>query len=310
MEPAERVWSYKESPDGRLAAIAARQHGVITRAQALSSGLTGSALGRRLASGKLQAIHPGVYRLAGTRQSWEQMLLAACLWADGVASHRSAAVLWKFEGIRPNVLEVTTTRAIRRPTLAVHRTRLIPRHTTFIGPIPVTTAARTLLDLGAVAPRALVEAALIDALRREVVTGKRLERCLREAGGRGRPGAKVLRSILETLAAQRPESVLELKLLRLLRRGRLPDPEAQYEVRQGERVVARVDFAYPEIGLAIEADGYRYHGGSADWRRDLARRNMLTALGWHVIHVTWADLSENPTDVVARVREALRRLSA
>lgn len=72
-------------------------------------------------------------------------------------------------------------------------------------------------------------------------------------------------------------------------------------------MVARLDFAYPEILLAIEADGFRHHGDKAGWNRDLARRNALTALGWRVIHVTWDDLRERPREIVRHLREAIQK---
>jgi len=93
--------------------------------------------------------------------------------------------------------------------------------------------------------------------------------CLDEAGGKGRPGASVLRSILETIGKQPVESVLELKLLRLLRRHGLPEPVCQFDIRKGSTLVARVDVAYPELRLAIEADGFRFHSGPGSWERDM-----------------------------------------
>jgi very-short-patch-repair endonuclease len=84
----------------------------------------------------------------------------------------------------------------------------------------------------------------------------------------------------------------------------LPEPETQYPVYEHGRVIARLDLAYPDRKLAIEADGYRWHAGRARWQSDLARRNRLTALGWRIIHVTWSDLRDRPDEVVERVRRA------
>ena len=70
-------------------------------------------------------------------------------------------------------------------------------------------------------------------------------------------------------------------------------------------MVARVDYAYPEARLAIEADGYRWHSGRVRWEQDRARLNELTLLGWRIIHVTWSELIRNPEAVVARIRTAL-----
>jgi very-short-patch-repair endonuclease len=285
--------------------MAAGQYGVITRAQAISAGLSASGLDRRISSRRFRVIHPGVYRIAGTPPSWEQALVAACLWADGTASHRAAALLWRLDGAEREIVEITTARRVRAADVTIHTSRLDPRDLTSVGRIPVTTVTRTLLDLGSVAKPTAVEAALTDALRRRLTTQDRLRRCLERAGGKGRRGAKVLRSILATVGTRRPESVLELRLIRLLRRAGLPEPVSQFNIRKDGAVLARVDLAYPGIRLAIEADGYRYHAGPGAWKRDLARRNAVTSLGWRVIHVTWEDVSTRPDEVVRQLRAAM-----
>lgn len=309
MNDRSRRQSNKESAERRCLAIASRQHGLVTRDQLLSVGIGARSVDRRIASGRLRVVHRSVYRLAGVPESWEQRLLAACLRTHGAASHRSAAALWRLSGFEPNIIEITTSRQVRPAGVVMHRCRLTAKEITSVGQIPVTSVNRTLLDLGAVSARVFVEAALTDALRQGSTTIHKLGRYLGRIGGKGRRGADVLRSILRDLDDRSVQSVLELRLLRLLRKHRLPQPVAQLKIRRDTTVVARVDFAYPLIKLAIEADGYRYHGGNDAWKRDLDRRNALTALGWHVIHVTWADLASRPETVVEQVRDAIQSLS-
>src|SRR5688572_33191595 len=106
------------SADRALAEQAELQHGVVSRGQALSCGLTQSSLGRRIAAGRLVPVHPGVYRSAGAPATWEQALVASCLACgrDTVASHRSAGVLWGLLEAT-DVVEVTTPRPrCPRPT--------------------------------------------------------------------------------------------------------------------------------------------------------------------------------------------------
>lgn len=86
-----------------------------------------------------------------------------------------------------------------------------------------------------------------------------------------------------------------------MRRAGLPEPVRQHTIYDRGRFVARVDFAYPHAKLAIEADGYRYHSGRARFESDRARLNALTALGWRVIHVTWAQLHDEPDQVIAQI---------
>jgi very-short-patch-repair endonuclease len=250
--------------------------------------------------------------LAGTQASWRQALLAACLFAGGGCrvSHRAGAALWRLAGVDEGVLEISVPRGrrVRQPNLAVHEVVRLPAvDVTSVDAIPVTTPTRTLLDLAAVVSADVVEEALDDALRRGVTTVGRLRWRAAELGRR--PGIGAVRAILEarTNKSAVPQSVLETRLLRLIKRARLPAPTCQHKIKDRGRLVAVVDFAYPEAQLAIEADGYRWHSGRARWQHDLARRNQLTARGWRVIHVTPRDLEQRP-DVVARtIAEAFSR---
>ncbi|MFN2589662.1 MAG: type IV toxin-antitoxin system AbiEi family antitoxin domain-containing protein [Actinomycetota bacterium] len=83
-----------------IARILARQHGLITRKQALHVGLSPRSIYQRLETGSWERAQRGVYRLAAAPGSWHQHVLAACLAAgpSAVASHRSAAALWDFSG--------------------------------------------------------------------------------------------------------------------------------------------------------------------------------------------------------------------
>ena len=101
------------------------------------------------------------------------------------------------------------------------------------------------------------------------------------------------------------ESPLESTVLRLLRDAGLPIPMLQYVVRDGERFIARLDFAYPATLVGIEADGFRYHHGRREFDADRARSNELQALGWHVLRVTSKHLEEDAEAVVAWLRKAL-----
>jgi very-short-patch-repair endonuclease len=298
----------KESIERRLVRLAERQHGLVTRQQALTTGMSERSLDRRVASARLHVIHPGVYRFPGTVRSWQQDVLAACLYTHGVASHRSAAALWSLSGFERTTLEVTTLRRVRPRQIVVHRNQLAGSDVTRMGVVPVTSINRTLLDLGAVVTRTCVEAALTEALRQRLTTVDSLQVYLEHTQGQGRRGTGHLRRAIELLGGQPAESVLELKLVRLLRRHRLPEPARQFSVHREGRVLARLDFAYPEIKLAIETDGYRHHGDVAAWGRDLARRNALTASGWQLIHVTWTDVERRPGLVVEQITTALRRL--
>jgi len=94
--------------------------------------------------------------------------------------------------------------------------------------------------------------------------------------------------------------VLEDALLRVLRRGGLPEPVRQYEVAG-----VRLDFAYPHLRLGIEADSRIWHGGRLDVQRNSDKANVLMARGWRVLHVTWFDLLQRWRQVVGAVSDEL-----
>ncbi len=301
----------KERFDRLIAAVCARQHGVVSRAQVLRLGGTQRMIQSRIRSELWESFHPGVYRLAGSPSSWRQSLMAACLacGAGAVASHRSAGALWPLPGFPEGPVELSILGVARRSRrFVVHRvTSLAAVDITELSGIPVTTPTRTLIDIASVVPRDVVEEALDDALRRGLVTRARLRWRLDALSEKGRPGVGVIRALLDARPTEDsiPQSVFETRLLRLLKASGLPRPELQHQIRVGGRLIAIVDFAYPDVKLAIEAEGYRWHSGRTRWQRDLARRNSLTTLGWRVIHVTWDDLSGRPDGVTAAIRKGL-----
>lgn len=292
--------------DRELAELFARQHGLVTRSQALRCGLSSAAIGRRLAAGQWDRVHPSVYRLVGTPPSAHQRVLAGCLGSGGVASHRSAAWLWGLDGPFESIVEVTVPRHRRSSPrhVVVHRsTNLEPGHVASRRGVPVTNPLRTLVDLGAVVPRPVLDRAVDDALARRLVTLDGVLVTLGQMAARGRCGVADLRaSLAERTGA--PESVLEAEMERLLVRSGLPEPVRQYEVYTGGRFVARLDFAFPQLKLAVEVDGASTRVGREALERDDARQNSLVGLGWVVLRFTWCDVVRRPEhvlDVIVRM---------
>ncbi|MDQ6725040.1 MAG: hypothetical protein M3066_02535 [Actinomycetota bacterium] len=148
-----------------------------------------------------------------------------------------------------------------------------------------------MLDLAAVEPT-LVKGALDDALVRGLTTLGSMRRTLDRVSGQGRAGSTLLRDLVVELPAGRAptESPLEDRLVRLLRHHGLPEPVRQHEVALPDGGVARIDLAYPEVKLGIEADGRIWHSGRADFARDRRRANHLAGLGWTLLRYGWADL--------------------
>ena len=288
---------------------AAAQHWVITRKQALLLGLSSTGIDRRLSSGLFIPLHPSVYRIGAAPESWRQRLLGACLWTGGVASHRSALLVLGLEGYSGDINEVTTTVSRRTSTQAVriHRsTSLAPFDLTIVDSIRSTTPTRTLLDVGSVLSQKGLEEALDSALRQRLTSLDRLRAGIERLGGRGSRGPGALVKLLDARGNVVPtDSALETQLSRLLRRHRLPQPQRQIEVRDAQGFIGRVDFAYPELKIAIEVQSHRWHSSWPARLSDMNRLNRLQTLGWIIIQITYQDLERGAATIAWQIREAL-----
>ncbi|MFN2593258.1 MAG: type IV toxin-antitoxin system AbiEi family antitoxin domain-containing protein [Candidatus Dormibacteria bacterium] len=288
----------------RLARV---QHGVLSRRQALAEGMSGRAIDYRLATGEWVRLFRGAYRLAGTERTFEQQIMAGTLvGGDGaVASHRAAAALMGMPGA-PRWVEITVPRTTRVGVEGViaHRSRLLASDdVSKLKGTPLTTAARTITDLAGVYTKEKLGPMLDHALARRLVTRAQLE-----ARATGRRHDDVLRELLdERPATARPMgSEFEACLFRGLRDAGLPLPVAQYRVLMPEGGEVFLDFAYPDLKLAIEADSFVWHASMAAWQRDRARNGELVALGWSILPITWDLVMRNAAEVARKVGRALR----
>jgi predicted transcriptional regulator of viral defense system len=302
--------------DLRLAKVAAEQRGLVRRTDAARAGVTDRDVDRLLEVGLLVAVHPGVYRHAAVPFDGTSRLLAA-VWAAGraaVASHRSAAWLWQLRDVPRWRREVTVPGQTRKTVsrVTVHRTdRLEPMDVSAVDGVPVTTVARTLLDLGGVTDPPVVRQAAQDAVIRDLVQPEDLVCVLERLGRRGRRGTAALRKVVEEASLDaRLESRLEQELLELILRCQVPPPVPQHELRCVDGRRARLDFAWPAARVAVEADGRRWHATTADFERDLARGNSITASGWSLYRFGWADVRERRAGTVAAIHRAFRAAGA
>ncbi|MGH2729972.1 MAG: type IV toxin-antitoxin system AbiEi family antitoxin domain-containing protein, partial [Actinomycetota bacterium] len=225
-----------QTRDRALAELAARQLGLVNRSQALEIGFSPETIRNRVKRGYWTEVLPGVYRLPGGTDGLPQRVMAAILWAGkgAVASHRCAAWLRGWDGSGRPTVEITTTRRLsKRPGIIVHRSApLLPQDVDRLGPIPVTGAARTLLDIGSVLSPENAELALEDALRRGHVTLARLRWQVAAQGGPGRHGTAGIRTLLKARPPgyRTTKSGLEVKVRRLLLSASLPEPIYEYRV--------------------------------------------------------------------------------
>jgi very-short-patch-repair endonuclease len=176
--------------------------------------------------------------------------------------------------------------------------------------VPCTTVARTLVDLGAVLPDKEVARCLDRAMGRRLVTVSEVETARRAVARQGRRGAGVIRRVLAPHFAGEPVAgVFEARMARLLGEQRLPAAVPEYRVwTDAGTFVGRVDFAYPELRLAIEVDGLSAHTSVDAFRHDRTRQNALVSAGWTVLRLTWTEVDEGLPHVGSTIREARRHL--
>src|SRR5205085_205684 len=212
----------------------------------------------------------GVYRLAGSQRSPEQTVLGVCLagGAGTFASHASAAVVWGLPGVGGrSEVTIVEPRRLRLEGVTVHRaTRLDRVDRAWRLGIPVTSVARTIVDLAGELDRQGLEAVVDHALAERMVPLKYLHGRLEALGTQGRRGAGVLADVIAVRldGCQRPGTGFERLLQAALVGAGLPRVRREHEVRLPEGTV-RLDFAFVEAKLAVEADSYRYHSTLGDW---------------------------------------------
>jgi hypothetical protein len=294
-----------------IADTALRQHGVFTREQAVAAGATRAMIRHRLASGRWGRLYARVFRMSGSPGSWDQVLFAAWLAAGrgAVVSHLAAADRWDMpSGRRVLELSVPGDRRLVLPSVRLHRASCLDAvDRVDRGGLLVTTPTRTVIDLCGELDRTDCERLLDHALTRRMTTPDHLRRRCAALGRRGRHAVVRLEAMLDARPAERraPESEFERRLLALLARVGGPVPMPQHEVRLpgGRRV--RLDVAWPEQKLALEADSYVHHSSLTDWSADHVRNAALTAVGWRILPITWTMLTEQPAWVVELVTTAL-----
>jgi very-short-patch-repair endonuclease len=229
---------------------------------------------------------------------------ALLLVPDGVVTGLSAAVLWGVDLAGPaDDVELTLppgTNPPRHPGLRVRRARIDPADVGRRSGVRVSGPVTTALRIASVLPG---DDAVVAVDRLAVARVVDLDALRVRAGIRGATSARV-RTVC-TLADGLAGSPQETKLRLLMRRAGLPEPVAQHEIRHGGRFVARVDFAWPELKVAVEYDGL-WHAQDDQFGKDRRRLNRLREAGWTVVFVTAADLHD-PHRLIASIRAALRR---
>jgi very-short-patch-repair endonuclease len=290
--------------DHRIAELAARQGGVVSRKQLFRLGLSAAAIDHRVRRGQLHPIHHGVYAVGHRLVNARGRLFAALLAVEGsVLSHTTAAGWWDLRADRETLVHVTVIGdggRHRRPGIRVHRCVLAPEEIGHHEGVALSSPERTLLDLAPMLGSAALEQCLVRAVARQRFDLHALERVIERSPRRA--GVPALRDALARWnGADAPaRSELELRFVELCRREKLPPPAVNTRIEGFE-----VDFAWCDHGLIVELDGFAFHAGPAAFERDRARDAALTLAGWRVLRFSWRQVVVEPRRAAAVVRRAL-----
>jgi hypothetical protein len=290
------------TPDGRVAELAGRQWGVVSLAHLRMVGLSEDAVQRRERAGRLHRLHRGVYAVGHTVLRREGRWLAAVLACGegAVLSHRSAAAQWGLLTTGATRIDVTAprTRAGDAKIRLHHSRSLIAGDTTTHQGIPITSVARTLLDLAATIRPDRLERALAQAEHLQLYDHRAITELLARATGHR--GQKALAEAT-ALDPKLTKSDWESRMLRLVRTAALPEPLVNLPFDAPDYGECKPDFHWPSHRLIVETDGWRTHRTRAAFERDRAKDAALTAAGYRVVRFTW----RTPDATIRRRLEAL-----
>ncbi len=290
-----------EAPDRRALALARRQHGAVTVAQLVAAGLGRHAIAFRLSKGWLRRLHHGVYLVGPLEAPLTHPMAAVLAYGAGaLLSHSSAAVLRCLRTAPDGTIHVTVVgRDVRsRDGVIAHSVgHLHPSDATRHHGIPVTSPARTLLDIATQLPQRDLNRAADEARVHHLVTDHSIdEQFERYPHHRG---IRALRQAIQNEPAF-TRSEAERRMLELIRAARLPEPEANARVGGHE-----VDFLWREQRLVVEVDGYAFHSSRSSFERDRRRDADLAREQLRVMRVTWRQIDSEPEATAAALAGAL-----
>jgi very-short-patch-repair endonuclease len=278
--------------------LAAKQHGVVARAQLLELGVTPRAIQHRLDRRRLHLVRRCVYAIGHPQLTRHGRWMAAVLACgpDAVLSDASAAALWGIsrkrstEGVR---IEVTVQpgRFRRQPGIQVHRRKLSSPDVLRRDGIPLTSPSQTLIHLAVRLTPTALAAMVNETDKLGLIDAEALRASLGRFSGQG--GVGRLRSLLEKQTFTLTDSELERRFLPLVRRAGLPSPLT------GKRVNGfKVDFYWPDLRLVVETDGLRYHRTPSQQGRDRLRDQVHAASGMTTLRFTHAQVVYEADHVV------------
>lgn len=275
-----------------MAKLAGRQFNRISRAQLRALGMTAHAIAHRVQAGRLVIVECGVYAIAPVlaHDPWGRWMAATLTHSGSVLSHLSAAVAWELLSFEGDRITITRPRGHGRRAhggVLIHQSTALDGDVTTLRGIPITTVARTLVDIaGMVSDRAL-KRAVREAVRLKLVTLVELGEAL--GRHRGRRGVRALAGTLARysgLPLERARSGAEVRALELLRDAGVSMPRLNVYVAGEE-----ADLSWPAWRLIVEIDGDPFH---LDVGEDARKEDAWRGAAWVVRRLPSDDVYERP----------------
>jgi very-short-patch-repair endonuclease len=300
-----QVWAAEQPPDDtRLAELAERQHGVVCRRQLSALGFSSQAIKTLVSRKRLHRLHRSVYAVGHTRLKAQGRWMAAVLACGpgAVLSHRDAAALHDLRPVGSGKIDVTAPSRHRLPGIRAHYFRILhAQDTTTVDGIPVTSLARTYLDLAEIISHARLIDMLEDGERQSKLDVSAIDATI--ARNPGRHGIEPLQAAMAELTDAPPmlQSRLERAFRHIARAHDLPMPQFN-----GYAEGLLVDMVWREHRLVVEVDGRKWHIGKRAFAEDRRRDRTLVRAGWRVVRFTEDQVEQDPAGVAAELSELLR----
>lgn len=297
------------SPDRGIGELADRQHGAVAHWQLLTLGVSTEAIRGRVRRGRLHQIHRGVYTVGRRGLSANGHVMAAALaYGDGaLVSHRTAAWLWGLLDDSRRVTDVIAVAKRRsRPGICFHGVRhLHVDDRAESDGIPVTSVARTLLDIAPVIPLRRLVYALEQAEKQRLFDMAEIEAVM--ARCEGHRGTKPLQQALKTIEpeAQHAHKGLERAFIAFCKDYELQMP-AMNAVVEG----FTVDALWTKQKLIVELDSWEHHKDRRAFEEDRRRDLILTAAGYRILRITQRRLHSQPAQLAALISGSRPSLAA
>jgi hypothetical protein len=294
-----------------LHAIALDRRGLVTTAEAVAGGIRRQRLTDLVRRGAIARVARGVYAVREVATELPDPAVVTTSWRV-VLSHWSAAAWWGVDLPEPlDRLHVAAPRTRGRwsdaaPGIRLHRMTIRRGDVVRARDVPVTSPLRTAIDL-ARGSSLEQSVAIVDAfMRARLLSASDFRTAAAAAQGPGRVRIQIVASLVDPEAGSLLESFTRV----LLWRNSLLPERTQFPFRcAATGWTGMLDFAWPSVRAALEADGYVWHAERGPFQGDRRRWSALNRADWRSGVVTWFDVMHDPDYVVGLVRDLLIRAS-